>query len=252
MNKIALITGATAGIGEATARRFYSGGYDVIITGRRSDRLQQLSDELTAQGANQVYTLNFDIRSSGAVESALLSLPEAWRNIDVLVNNAGLSRGLGPVDEGLLSDWEEMIDANVKGLLYVTRIVSGWMKARQAGHIINVGSTAAKEVYPGGNVYCATKHAVDALTRAMRIDFVHLRLKVSAVHPGYVDTEFSTVRFHGDTERAKKVYEGFRPLSGADVAEVIYWMAIAPEHVNIADVVLLPAAQGGVGVVRRD
>jgi 3-hydroxy acid dehydrogenase / malonic semialdehyde reductase len=249
---IVLITGATSGIGMACAHVFAQHGYQLIITGRRSDRLTQLAVQLISQFNGQVQTCCFDVRDADASRQALESLPTEWQSIDVLVNNAGLSRGLEPISEGHLEDWNEMIDTNIKGLLHITRIVSPWMVERKKGHIINVGSTAAKQVYPGGNVYCATKFAVQAITDATRIDLVHQGIKVSAIHPGYVETEFSIVRFHGDEKRAEKVYEGFKPLSGNDVAEVIYWMASCPPHVNPADVVLLPDAQGGVGIVRKN
>lgn len=248
---IVLITGATSGIGMACAHIFAQHGYQLIITGRRSDRLKLLAEQLERQFKVQIQTCCFDVRDANACQQSLGGLPDDWKAVDVLINNAGLSRGLEPISEGLLEDWNEMIDTNIKGLLYVTRIVSPWMVERKKGHIINVGSTAAKQVYAGGNVYCATKFAVQALTDATRIDLVHHGVKVSAIHPGYVETEFSIVRFHGDENRAQIVYQGFQPLSGKDVAEAIYWMANCPQHVNPADLVLLPDAQGGVGIVRK-
>jgi 3-hydroxy acid dehydrogenase/malonic semialdehyde reductase len=244
------VTGATSGIGRATALRFAQGGYDVLICGRRTDRLEQLAAEIRALG-REAHALTLDVADSAAVIAALSNLPAPWQQLDLLVNNAGLARGLGPIDQGLLSDWEEMIDTNLKGVLYVSRIVAGWMRAARRGHIILVGSTAGKETYPNGNVYAATKHAIDALARGMRMDLVAAGVKVSAIHPGFVETEFSEVRFHGDAARAKTVYQGFQPLSGADVAEVIHYMAAAPAHVNLADVVLMPTAQASAMVVHR-
>jgi 3-hydroxy acid dehydrogenase / malonic semialdehyde reductase len=244
------VTGATSGIGRATALRLAQGGYDILICGRRTDRLEQLATEIRALG-REVHALTLDVADSAAVIAALSNLPAPWQQLDLLVNNAGLARGLGPIDQGLLSDWEEMIDTNLKGVLYVSRIVAGWMRAAGRGHIILVGSTAGKETYPNGNVYAATKHAIDALARGMRMDLVAAGVKVSAIHPGFVETEFSEVRFHGDATRAKSVYQGFQPLSGADVAEVIHYMAAAPAHVNLADVVLMPTAQASAMVVHR-
>ena len=252
-NPIAIITGATSGIGKAAAARFVRGGYDVVVTGRRTGRLSQLKQELNEQfPESRVEPLSFDVRDFSAAEAALESLPESWRNPALLINNAGLARGKDSVLDNLMSDWEEMIDANVKGLLYVSRIVGRWMRAAGKGHIINVGSTAAKDVYPGGNVYCASKHAVDALTRGMRLDLLRDHIKVSAIHPGFVETEFSLVRFRGDAEKAENVYQGFQPLTGADVAETLWFMAGAPAHVNVADLLLLPAAQASAHMVRRD
>ncbi len=249
--KLALITGATSGIGLETARLFAQGGWRLILTGRRMPRLEKLKRELEEKHAATVRVLPLDVRDAAAVTNALNELPAAWQRIDLLVNNAGLARGLGSIDEGLLSDWEDMIDTNLKGLLYVSRVISGWMKQRNRGHIINVGSTAGKEAYPNGNVYVATKHAVDALTKAMRMDLIHHGVKVGCIHPGFVETEFSEVRFHGDKARAKKVYAGFKPLSGKDVGAVIYYMATAPENVNLADVVAMPRAQASATLVHR-
>lgn len=252
-NPKAIITGATSGIGKAAAERFAGGGWDVAITGRRNDRLQALKAELNRQFPKvDALTLHFDVRDFTETEQALQSLPAAWKKPDLLINNAGLARGRDSILDNRMSDWEEMIDANVKGLLYVSRIVGNWMRENAKGHIINVGSTAAKDVYPGGNVYCASKHAVDALTRGMRLDLLNDGIKVSAIHPGFVETEFSLVRFHGDAEQAQKVYEGFQPLTGEDVAETLWFMATAPAHVNIADLVLLPSAQASAHLVRRD
>lgn len=252
-NLKAIITGATSGIGKAAAERFARGGWDVAIAGRRNERLQELKADLNEHFPNVlVETLHFDVRMFSATEKALQKLPDSWKKPALLINNAGLARGRDSVLDNRMSDWEEMIDTNVKGLLYVSRIVGNWMRDNGKGHIINVGSTAAKDVYPGGNVYCASKHAVDALTRGMRLDLLNDGIKVSAIHPGFVETEFSLVRFHGDAQQAEKVYEGFQPLTGADVAETLWFMATAPAHVNVADLVLLPSAQASAHLVRRD
>lgn len=210
MNKIALITGATSGIGQATALKAAEAGFDVIITGRRNDRLQKLAESIRQKGAD-VLPLTFDIRQSGEVETAIRNLGGKWRDISVLVNNAGLAVGVAPIQEGVLDDWERMIDTNVKGLLYITRAVAPLMIARNTGHIVNLASIAGKEVYPGGNVYCATKHAVDALSRAMRTDMLKHHIKVTNIAPGMVETEFSIVRYKGDKEAADKVYQGMTP-----------------------------------------
>ena len=220
MNKIALITGATSGIGQATALKAAEAGFDVIITGRRNDRLQELAESIRQKGAD-VLPLAFDIRQSGEVETAIRNLGGKWRDISVLVNNAGLAVGVAPIQEGVLDDWERMIDTNVKGLLYITRAVAPLMIARNTGHIVNLASIAGKEVYPGGNVYCATKHAVDALSRAMRTDMLKHHIKVTNIAPGMVETEFSIVRYKGDKEAADKVYQGMTPLTNEDIAETI-------------------------------
>jgi len=248
---IALITGATSGIGKASAEIFAKNGYDLIITGRRKDRLQSIAEKLKKQFKIKVHTLCFDVRNAEEVTSNIASLPAEFKNIDVLLNNAGLASGSSTIQEGNIADWDKMIDTNVKGLLYVTREVSPIMVARKKGHIINVSSVAGKEVYPNGNVYCASKHAVDALNRAMRIDLLPYGIKVSAVSPGMVETEFSVVRFHGDEERAKKVYEGMQPLTAQDIAETIYWMASRPAHVNINDVIIMPTVQANTTTVIR-
>lgn len=249
--KIVLVTGATSGIGAATVKKFAENGNVIIGTGRRQERLNSLEDELASKDAVFI-PLCFDIRIQDAVESAFNSLPIEYQAVDILINNAGLSRGLAPIQQGSIEDWEEMIDTNIKGLLYISRIVSSQMSQRKRGHIINIGSTAGKEAYPNGNVYCATKHAVDALTKAMRMDLLADNVKVSAIHPGLVETEFSIVRFRGDEARAAKVYDGFNPLSPVDVADVIYWVTHAPINVNIADVLLLPSAQASALVVNRE
>ncbi|MDX2283073.1 MAG: SDR family NAD(P)-dependent oxidoreductase [Bacteroidia bacterium] len=242
-----LITGATAGIGEAAAEKFAAAGYRLILTGRRRGRLDALAARLPAE----TLALCFDVRDPEAVRAALDSLPAEWQQVDLLLNNAGLAAGLSPIHEGLLSDWEQMIDTNLKGLLYLTRAIAPQMVARRSGHIINIGSIAGKEAYLNGNVYCATKHAVDALTRCMRMDLVPYGIKVSNVAPGMVETEFSQVRFKGDTARAGKVYEGLQPLTAADIADVIYFVATCPPHVTINDILVMPTAQASVAVVHR-
>ena len=248
---IALITGATAGIGKATAQEFASKGYNLIITGRREERLDALKWELESSYNVRVLGLCFDIRREQDVKQAIEGLPEEFKAIDLLVNNAGLAAGLAPIQEGQIGHWERMIDTNIKGLLYITRYVCNLMVPRKKGHIINVGSIAGKEVYANGNVYCATKHAVDALNKGMRIDLLPHHIRVSAVHPGMVETEFSIVRYDGDEERAKKVYEGLVPLRAEDIAETIYWMASRPAHVNISDVIITPTVQANATTVLR-
>ncbi|MBL4678217.1 MAG: SDR family oxidoreductase [Mucilaginibacter sp.] len=243
MSKIALITGATAGIGEACAHTFAQHGYDLILTGRRLERLEKLAHHLNDKYNVEIAVSSFDVRNREEVVRSLDSLPSKWRAVDVLVNNAGLSQGLDPINSGSYDDWDTMIDTNVKGLLYVSRVVSNWMIANGRGHIVNLGSIAGKEVYPNGNVYCASKHAVDALTKSMRIDLLSHGIKVTAVHPGMVETEFSEVRFKGDKERAKKVYEGFEPLKAEDIADTIWYVASRPAHVNINDILIMPTAQ---------
>jgi NADP-dependent 3-hydroxy acid dehydrogenase YdfG len=249
--KIALITGATAGFGEACAERFAREGYNLVITGRREERLQQLQQKLQEQYKADVRYLVFDVRSKPGCEAALQSLPAAWQAVDVLVNNAGLALDLSTIDEGNTDDWDTMLDTNVKGLLYVSRIVMPWMKARKQGHIVNIGSTAAKTVYAKGNVYCASKAAVDALSQGMRIDLLPYSIKVTAVHPGAAETEFSLVRFKGDAGKAKDVYKGFTPLSGQDVADVVYYCCSLPPHVCINDLVVTPTAQANAYYIHR-
>lgn len=246
MNKTALVTGATSGIGQATAKLLVKNGFKVIVTGRRKNRLKQLTNEL---GKN-AYPLNFDIRDNTQVQKALKALPEAWQTIDLLVNNAGLAVGLEPLHENLLDDWEQMIDTNIKGLLYITKIVSQQMVKRQSGQIINVSSIAGKEAYGKGAVYCATKHAVEALTKAMRIDFNPYNIKVGSVSPGAVETEFSIVRLK-DPEANKKVYAGYQPLTADDIADAVVYMATRPAHVNIADILILPTAQANATVFNK-
>ena len=242
--KVVMITGATSGIGEATARAFAQEGSKLIITGRRAERLAALKAELQEQYGTQIYVASFDVRDRAMCEAAVEALPEECANIDILVNNAGLASGLEHLNEGALADWNAMIDTNVKGLLYITRVVSNRMIARgEGGHIINLGSTAGTQVYENGNVYCATKHAVHALSHGMRIDFLRHRIRVTEIRPGMVETEFSVVRFHGDQNRADNVYKGLKPLTGDDIAEAIVWAASQPAHVNISEIVLTPTAQ---------
>ena len=237
-HSIVLITGATSGIGQACARRFAEGGYNLIVTGRRQDRLQSLQADLQASFAVEVHPLVFDVRDRVACKAAIASLPPAWQHIGLLINNAGLAAGMAPIDEGDAADWDRMIDTNVKGLLYVTQTVLPLLKAGKGTQIINIGSTAAKDVYPNGNVYNATKFAVDALSRAMRIDLLSQGIKVTAIHPGAVETEFSVVRFKGDQQKADQVYEGYTPLRPEDVAETAFFCATRPAHVCINDLVL--------------
>jgi len=243
MNKIALITGASSGIGEACAHVFAREGFKLILTGRQTDKLESLASALNIQYQTEVAVAAFDIRNKNDVQHNLETLPEAWKKVDVLINNAGLSMGLEPINQGNPDDWDVMIDTNIKGLLYASKVISNWMIANGGGHIINLGSIAGKEVYPNGNVYCATKHAVDALNKAMRVDLLPHGIKVSAINPGAVETNFSNIRFKGDTDRAKKVYEGFEPLVAADIAETIWFIVSRPAHVNINDLTIMPAAQ---------
>lgn len=242
--KIALITGATAGIGYETAQLLAQNNYNLILTGRRYDRLKQLQSELESKFNIKVKLLNFDIRDRKEVEESLNGLTTEWKNIDVLINNAGLAAGLAPVQSADVEDWEAMIDTNVKGLLYVTHVVSPWMIEKRSGHIINISSIAGKESYPNGSVYCGTKHAVSAITKAMRIELLPYGIKVSSIAPGAVETEFSLVRFRGDAERAAQVYTGFTPLSGKDIAETILFILTRPAHVNIDDLLIMPTSQG--------
>lgn len=243
MKKVALVTGATSGIGEATACMFASNGYDIIITGRRSERLKALKTKLE-KDSTRVLDLCFDVKIEMQVKDIFENLPQEWREIDVLVNNAGLAAGLESIDRGDSDDWNRMIDTNVKGLLYVTTQVVKLMKENNTGgHIINIGSIAGKEVYPNGNVYCATKHAVDALTKGMRMDLLKYNIKVTQICPGAVETEFSLVRFHDDAERAKAVYQGYESLVAIDIADCIWFAVSRPKHVNINDMVVMPSAQ---------
>ncbi|MBN2634817.1 MAG: SDR family oxidoreductase [Prolixibacteraceae bacterium] len=243
MKRIALITGATSGIGEATAKFLAQNNFNLILTGRREDRLLSLKEQIETKNEVKILTLCFDVRNLDETTKTLNNIPESWKNIDVLINNAGLAVGLSTVQEGVFDDWERMIDTNIKGLLYVTRVISPGMIERNSGHIINISSIAGKETYPFGNVYCASKHAVQSLTKGMRIDMLKHGIKVSSVSPGAVDTEFSTVRFKGDTEKAKQVYQGFTPLYANDVAETILFILTRPKHVNIDDILIMPTAQ---------
>ncbi|WP_455071675.1 SDR family oxidoreductase [Prevotella melaninogenica] len=251
MRKIVLITGATSGIGEACARKFAQGGYDVIITGRRAQLLANLKKELEAEGV-RVLALAFDVRNRNAATAAINSLPLEWQQIDVLINNAGLALGLEPEYEGSFEDWETMIDTNIKGLLTMIRLVVPRMVKRDSGHVINIGSVAGDAAYAGGNVYCGTKAAVKTITDGLRIDLAHTSVRVTNVKPGLVETHFSNVRFHGNDARAEKVYEGVKPLTGADIAEVVFYAASAPAHVQIAEVLVLATHQANGSVLHRD
>ena len=251
MRKIVLITGATSGIGEACARKFAKGGYDVIITGRRAQLLANLKKELEAEGV-RVLALAFDVRNRNAATAAINSLPLEWQQIDVLINNAGLALGLEPEYEGSFEDWETMIDTNIKGLLTMTRLVVPRMVKRDSGHVINIGSVAGDAAYAGGNVYCGTKAAVKTITDGLRIDLAHTSVRVTNVKPGLVETHFSNVRFHGNDARAEKVYEGVKPLTGVDIAEVVFYAASAPAHVQIAEVLVLATHQANGSVLHRD
>ncbi|HLG03319.1 MAG TPA: SDR family oxidoreductase [Bacteroidia bacterium] len=248
---IAFITGATAGFGKATAELFAANGWDLVITGRRKTRLEMMQKQLREKHQTDVLVLAFDIRNNEEVKKAVASLEGKWKQIDLLLNNAGLAAGMGPVQDGVIEDWEQMIDTNVKGLLYMTRHLAPLMTERKSGHIINIGSIAGKEVYANGNVYCATKHAVDALTKAMRIDLLPHNIRVSQIAPGMAETEFSLVRFKGNEERAKTVYKGMEPLTAADIAETIWWVANRPAHVNINDIVIMPAQQANATTLNR-
>jgi hypothetical protein len=243
MNKTILITGATAGFGKAIARKFAESGHNLIITGRRKVLLDDVAKDLITTFNVEVLPLCFDVRKLSEVETAINSLSEKWRKIDILVNNAGLAVGLHPIHEGVIDDWERMIDTNIKGLLYMTRLVAPLMVARKQGHIINMGSVAGKEAYPMGNVYCGSKFAVDAITKSTRIDLLPYNIKVTQIAPGAANTEFSQVRFKGDKDRADNVYNGFTPLSAEDVADVVFYATTLPPHVNINDLVLMPTAQ---------
>jgi NADP-dependent 3-hydroxy acid dehydrogenase YdfG len=250
MNKTVLITGATSGIGKATAILLAVKGFRLVLCGRRQERLEGLKAELGKK--TRVHTLNFDVRDKEAGFEAIASLPEEFKNIDILINNAGNAHGLDPIESGSTDDWDAMLDINVKGLLYVSKAVIPNMVERKSGQIINIGSTAGKEVYPKGNVYCASKHAVDALTTGMRIDLNAYGIRVGAVNPGAVETEFSNVRFKGDDERADGVYHGFEPLVAEDIAEIIHFVVTRPNHVNIADLVVMPTAQASATIIKKD
>jgi NADP-dependent 3-hydroxy acid dehydrogenase YdfG len=248
--RIALITGATSGIGEATAELLAKNNFKLILCGRRKDKLELLSKKLSS--STETITLTFDVRNNQEVIDSIKSLPEHWRKIDVLINNAGNAHGLSPIQSGDVADWDAMMDINVKGLLYVSKEVMPLMIERKRGHIINIGSIAGKEVYPNGNVYCASKFAVDAITQGMRFDLNPHGIKVTGIHPGLVDTEFSLVRFKGDVERAKNVYKGMQPLKAQDIADLILFTLTRPDHVVLADMVIYPTAQASATVVKRD
>lgn len=243
MEKIVLITGATSGFGKSSAKLFAKNGYNVIITGRRNDRLVALENKLIDLYNVRVFPLCFDVRDQQATTEAIDSLPENWKKIDVLINNAGLASGLSKIQDGDFEDWNKMIDTNIKGLLNVSRNIMPLMIAQKKGHIINIGSTAGKEVYLNGNVYCATKFAVDAISKSMRVDLLEHGIKVTQICPGAAETEFSEVRFHGDKEKAKETYKGFQPMSSSDVASVIYYVTTLPEHLCINDLVVTSLAQ---------
>jgi len=248
---VGLITGATSGIGKASAELFAKNGWNLILTGRRKDRLEAFSTELQKKYKIKTLCLNFDVRNLKEVVKNIDSIKGDWRNIDLLLNNAGLASGLSTIQDGNIEDWEVMIDTNIKGLLYMTRHIAPLLIEKNKGHIINVASLAGKQVYPNGNVYCATKFAVDALSKAMRIDMLPHGIRVTNIAPGLVETEFSIVRFKGDAERAKKTYENIKALTAEDIADIIYWAASRPAHVNINDVVITPTAQANAYLVNR-
>ncbi|MEP0263256.1 SDR family NAD(P)-dependent oxidoreductase [Dokdonia sp.] len=248
--KTALITGATSGIGKATAERFAKEGIHLILCGRRQERLDELQKELSTQV--KVHTLNFDVRDKEKIAQEIEELPSEWKQIDILINNAGNAHGLDPIQTGNTDDWDAMLDINVKGLLYVSKAIIPQMIDRKEGHIINIGSTAGKEVYPNGNVYCASKHAVDAINQGMRIDLNKHNIRVGAVNPGMVATEFSEVRFKGDTDRADKVYQGFDVLKPEDIADIIYFVISRPYHINIADLVVMSTAQASNTIINKN
>ncbi len=248
---IALITGASSGIGEATALTLANHGFNTILVGRRTDRLEALKASIEQNFPVQAYVATVDVRDKQALQDMVNALPLAWRSVQVLINNAGLAWGLSAIDQGQLEHWDTMIDTNIKGLLYVTKFVTPLLVENGNGHIVNIGSIAGKEVYANGNVYCATKHAVDALSRSMRLDLSHYPIKVSAIHPGAVETEFSLVRFDGDAERAANVYKGFENLVAQDIADAIWFMLSRPKHVNINEMTIMPTAQPMAGVIHR-
>ena len=250
-NKIVFITGCTSGIGRACSEAFASEGANLLLCARRKELLDQIAQELQKKFSIKVYTFLLDVRDRQAVEKSIHALPLEWQAIDILINNAGLARGLDKVHEANIDDWEEMIDTNVKGLLYVTRTVAKMMVEKHSGHIINIGSIAGHEAYTGGSVYCASKHAVNAITKSLRMDLLGTGVKVSTVDPGLVETEFSIVRFHGDKDRANNVYRGITPLIGKDVAEAVVFVANRPEHVCIAEMIVFPSDQASASMVYR-
>ena len=252
MEKYVFITGATSGFGEACAEQFAENGWNLILTGRRNDRLLRIKERLEKDYSIAIHTLCFDICKEEAVFEAVESIPSVIKNkIHILINNAGLAVGRAPIDEGLIDDWDRMVDTNIKGLLYVTRAIVPFLKQNNRGHIFNLGSIAGKEVYAGGNVYCATKHAVDALSKAIRIDLVNYGIKVTNIAPGAAETEFSLVRFKGDENTAKSIYNGFEPLVAKDIAETIYFVATRPNHVTINDLTIMPTAQASATVFNK-
>ncbi|MCM2301175.1 MAG: SDR family NAD(P)-dependent oxidoreductase [Flavobacteriaceae bacterium] len=252
MKKIICITGASAGFGKATVEIFAQNGHDLIIAARRKDKIKSIANEIIQKYKVNVLPIELDVRNQSAVKNAFDNLPENWKKIDVLINNAGLASGLDKIQDGNIDDWEKMLDTNVKGLLYVSKEVIPLMIAQKKGHIINIGSTAGKEVYQKGNVYCASKHAVDALTKGMRIDLLEHGIKVTQIAPGAAETEFSEVRFYGDKEKAKNVYQGFKPMSAEDVAEIIYYTTTLPEHLCINDLVVTSLAQANSVYIHRE
>ncbi len=250
MSLTVFITGATSGIGEATSRLFAKNKINLILCGRKAEKLANLKEELSK--VTNVFTLQFDVRDQKEVQKAIDGLPQEFKEIDILINNAGNAHGLSAIQDGSIEDWDAMIDGNVKGLLYVSKAIIPQMVARKSGFIINIGSIAAKEVYPNGNVYCASKYAVDALNKGMRIDLNKHNIRVSAIHPGAVETAFSDVRFKGDTNKAKKVYQGYKALQAEDIADIIYFVVTRPYHVNIEDLVVYPTAQATATIVNKD
>lgn len=250
-NKIVFITGASSGIGKACAKSFAKEGAKLILTARRENLLKELANELTRKFDTEILTFSLDVRNKDAVQKSVSSLPNNWKDIDVLINNAGLAKGLNKIYEDNIDNWEDMIDTNVKGLLYVTHAVVPGMVERKSGHIINIGSTAGHEAYPKGHVYCATKHAVNAITKSLRMDVVDKNIRVSTVDPGAVETNFSNVRFFGDKEKAKSVYKGLTPLTAEDVADAVLFCATRPPHANIAEIILMPTQQASALVFHR-
>jgi len=252
MNKIVLITGATSGIGKAVAYKLAENNFDLIISGRRGNLLDAIEKDIKKLHPEiRIIALSFDVRDRDECERAVKKLPAEWKDIDILINNAGLAAGLSKIQDGNFEHWDRMIDTNVKGLLNITRLISPILIAKNEGHIVNIGSIAGKEVYPNGNVYCATKHAVDALTKGMRIDMLEHNIKVTAINPGMVDTEFSVVRFDGDKEKAKTVYEGIEPLLAEDIADAVNYVITRPKHVNINDMIIMPTIQASATIINR-
>ncbi|MBC8047714.1 MAG: SDR family NAD(P)-dependent oxidoreductase [Fimbriimonadaceae bacterium] len=249
---IVFITGASSGFGKACAQKFAASGYSIILNARRTERLLALKADLEKSYKASVYLLPFDVTNKNEVETAIKNLPDNWKRVDILINNAGLAAGRDFFQDGDIQDWEKMIDTNVKGILYVTKFLVGEMIKRKSGHIINVSSLAGQEIYPQGNVYCASKHAVTALSKGMRMDLVQHNIKVTNISPGLAETEFSFVRFHGDEEKAKQVYEGYTPLSAEDIADVIYFAATRPAHVNLEEITILPTAQSDSRTIRKE